>query len=160
MIRKSNRSDIPSIEKLMKSIPGFWNNEWRDDVIERGIAPENSLSFVWEENGKIIGFICVHDLGFRAYLSELIVLKDDQGKNIGKELVKEAEGELQKRGCQLIISDVWNDAVGFYEKLGWSPPDVVLLRKNIKETANKRFELTRDVAQVSCPKHKAESAHP
>jgi len=66
----------------MKTIPGFCDEKWRNKVIERGIDAANGLSFVREENSKVVGFICAHDLGFRAYLSELIVSKEEQGKSI------------------------------------------------------------------------------
>jgi hypothetical protein len=36
-----------------------------------------------------------------------------------------------KRGCVVFFSDVWKDARGFYESMGWSPPDVILLRKKL-----------------------------
>jgi len=118
----------------MRSTPGFWNKKWKNGVIERPMDAANGLSFVWEENDdKVLGFICAHDLGFRAYLSELIVAEEARGKNIGKQLLEKVEKELLLRNCELIISDVWKDAVEFYNKLGWLSPDVVLLRKNIKK---------------------------
>jgi hypothetical protein len=57
----------------MRSEPGFWQDSWREDVLERGLDASGGLAFVWEEGGQILGFICAHDLRFRAYLSELIV---------------------------------------------------------------------------------------
>ena len=48
-------------------------------------------------------------------------------------LIQHVEKELKSRGCDIVISDVWKDAVGFYKSLGWSPPDVVLLRKKLNE---------------------------
>jgi GNAT superfamily N-acetyltransferase len=131
MIRQSAKSDIAHIKALMKSVPGFWDKEWRNDVLERGINAANGLSFVWEQNDELLGFICAHDLGFRAYLSELIISEEARGRNIGQKLLERVEEELLARGCKLIISDVWKDAVGFYHELGWSPPDVVLLKKDI-----------------------------
>jgi N-acetylglutamate synthase len=131
MIRKTKLSDISHIESLMKSVEGFWDKDWKEDVIQIGIKSANGLSFVFEENDEILGFICVHDVGFRAYLSELVVSVKAQGKSIGKELVAKVEKELKKRGCKTLISDVWKDAEEFYAKLGWSKPDVVLLRKKL-----------------------------
>ena len=83
------------------------------------------------EGAELLGFVCGHDLGFRAYLSELVVAAPGRGRGAGKQLVARLEAELAARGCGTLVADVWKDARGFYESLGWSPPDVVLLRKKI-----------------------------
>ncbi len=38
---------------------------------------------------------------------------------------------LADRGCAVLIADVWRDAERFYRSQGWTPPDVVLLRKRL-----------------------------
>jgi len=131
MIRPATMEDIPEIVELMESEPGFWHDDWRNDVLERVIGSPDSLPFVWEEGGRVIAFACAHDVGFLAYLSMLIVALVWQGKDIGRRLVQRIEDELVSRGCNVIMSDVWNDAVGFYKSLSWSEPDVVLLRKRL-----------------------------
>jgi len=115
----------------MKSVKGFWDDSWRKDVIKLGIQSSNGLSFVYEEKDIILGFICVHDVGFRGYLSELIVSSKIQNKGVGKKLLQRIENELQKRGCAILISDVWKSSGQFYINLGWSEPDVILLRKKL-----------------------------
>jgi predicted N-acetyltransferase YhbS len=69
MIRQATQNDIPAIKALMQSEPGFWQESWRHDVLERGLVASGGLSFVWDEAGQVLGFACAHDLGFRAYLS-------------------------------------------------------------------------------------------
>lgn len=86
MIRSVTKEDIPNIRKLMESEPGFWQESWRYDVLERGLDSAGGLAFVWEETGQILGFVCAHDLGFRGYLSELIVAKSARNRGIGKHL--------------------------------------------------------------------------
>ncbi len=131
MIRTATTSDIPHIRSLLKSVPGFWRENWRDDVLERGIRAADGLTFVWDEGGRIVGFVCAHDVGFLGYLSQLVVAEESRGKTIGKQLVCRVERELAARGCAVLISDVWRDAEGFYSALGWTPPDVVLLRQRL-----------------------------
>jgi predicted N-acetyltransferase YhbS len=131
MIRSATPDDVESIRELMQSEPGLWQEGWRPDVLERGIGSANGLTFVWEENERIIGFICAHDLGFRAYLSELVVAPSARGKGIGKKLLKHVECKLIESGCTLLIADVWRNAQKFYSALGWSEPDAVLLRKKL-----------------------------
>ena len=117
----------------MQSIPGFWDEAWRPDVLERGIAAADGLAFVYEERAGIVGFVCAHDLGFRAYLSELVVAGSAQSQGIGTQLVQRVEAELVARGCAVLIADVWRDAEHFYRALGWEPPPVILLRRKLSQ---------------------------
>lgn len=131
MIREATYTDSPAIKKLMQSEVGFWQESWHDDVIDHGIKSANGLAFVWEKSNQILGFICAHDLGFRAYLSEFIVDKSGRDRDIGKMLLTHVEHELINRGRNVLIADVWKDAENFYKSLGWSEPDVILLRKKL-----------------------------
>lgn len=131
-IRVANKQDVPAVKRLMQSVPGFWQAGRRSDVIERGIDSADGLAFVAEVQGEIVGFVCAHDVGFRAYLSELVVAESQRGQGVGKQLVKQVEQTAATRGCHVIFSDVWQDAESFYRHLGWSAPDVVLLRKKLE----------------------------
>ena len=131
MIRLVTENDIPEIISLMKSIPGFWQSAWRSDALERAICLAEGLAYVWVEDNQIVGFVCGHDLGFRGYLSTLVVADAYRNRGIGKRLVNEVENELSERGCSLIVADIWKEAEKFYSNLGWSPPDVILVRKKL-----------------------------
>jgi GNAT superfamily N-acetyltransferase len=131
MIRTATEHDLVSIRALIKSVPGFWHDEWRSDGLERAFHASDGLAFVWEEAGNILGFSCAHDVGFLGYLSLLVVAESARGKGIGKELILHTERELAERGCATLISDVWQDAVEFYKALGWSAPGAVLLRHRL-----------------------------
>jgi hypothetical protein len=50
-------------------------------------------------------------------------------------LIAELERRLSDRGCVVLIADVWRDAERFYRSHGWTPPDVVLLRKRLDAPA-------------------------
>ncbi len=131
MIRPVTESDLPQIMELCQSEPGFWNPAWNEDTLRRAIRSAGDLALVWVENGGLLAFACAHDLGFRGYLSELVVAPPARGQGIARKLVEAIQQELSRRGCTVLIADVWKDAVGFYQSLGWSPPDVVLLRKKL-----------------------------
>lgn len=133
MIRQAERRDVPAIKSLMQFEPGFWQASWREDVVELGLAASDGLAFVWDESGQIVGFACAHDLGFRAYLSELIVGNSARGRGIGRKLIEHIQQELITRGCAVLISDVWRAAKDFYRSLGWKEPDVTLMCKRLKE---------------------------
>jgi predicted N-acetyltransferase YhbS len=139
MIRTAKKNDIPAIKTLMKSVPGFWHEDWRENVLERGMSMADGLVFVWADEENILGFVCAHDVGFLGYLSALVVTEGSRGRGIGRQLVRHVERELAARNCAMLISDVWKDAEGFYRALGWSSPDVVLLRQ--RPIGAKRREL-------------------
>jgi len=134
VIRLAGISDIPRIEALMKSIAGFWDESWRPDVLQRALATSESIALVHQDDDTIDGFICGHDVGFRAYLSELVVSPASQRRGVGSQLVAELERRLSDRGCTVLIADVWRDAVPFYLSCGWTPPAVVLLRKRLNSS--------------------------
>jgi predicted N-acetyltransferase YhbS len=125
MVRIIQQDDIPAVRELMRSVPGVWRDDWRPDVLEQATSGAGSLSFVWEGHGKILGFVCAHDVGFRAYLSELIVHESVRNAGIGQKLVTAVEMEVSRRGCTVLFADVWRDAERFYRNMGWSAPDVV-----------------------------------
>jgi predicted N-acetyltransferase YhbS len=135
MIRVAKREDLPAIRRLMESEPGFWQRDWSDATLAKGIETAGDLALVWEDNTTIAGFVCAHDLGFRAYLSELIVAQAARGQGIGRNLVEHIQVELTRRGRCVLIADVWHKAEPFYRSLGWEPPDVLLLRRTLDRSA-------------------------
>jgi GNAT superfamily N-acetyltransferase len=130
-LRPAVENDVDQIRALIESIPGLWHPDWRSDVLERAILSADGLAFVWIENDDLIGFVCAHDVGFLAYLSLLAVAESARGRGIGTVLIRHIEQTLADRGCAILISDVWRDALGFYQALGWSVPPVVLLRHRL-----------------------------
>ncbi len=130
-IRPAVESDIDLIRALIESIPGLWHLDWRPNVLERAIRSADGLAFIWLDDDQPVGFACAHDVGFLAYLSLLAVAEGARGRGIGAALIRHIEQTLADRGCAILISDVWQDAVGFYQALGWSAPPVVLLRHRL-----------------------------
>jgi ribosomal protein S18 acetylase RimI-like enzyme len=115
----------------MQLVPGFWQPAWSEDTIAVALRSANGLAFVWERGPQILGFACAHDLGFRAYLSELIVDVHSRRQGIGSRLVQAIEEVLRSRGRSVLIADVWHESEPFYRSLGWQPPDAVLLRQRL-----------------------------
>ena len=129
MIRQTTPDDVTEIRLLMESVPGFWQSHWSNNTVASAMA--GGLAFVWQEDAEILGFVCAHDSGFRAYLSELLVAPQRRNQGIGRALVNRLEQELSERGQTILIADVWRDAIPFYRALGWEPPEAVLLRKRL-----------------------------
>jgi len=131
MVRLATSSDVLEIRTLMQAVPGFWQPRWSDETLLQAIASANGLAFVWEDRSRCLGFICAHDLGFRAYLSELVVDTTARNQGIGTRLVQTVEAALRDRHQEVLIADVWRDAEQFYRSLGWTTPDVVLLGRRL-----------------------------
>jgi len=88
MVREAITSNIPNIRALMQAEPGFWQPSWSDTTIADAIRSANGLAFVWLHGSQILGFVCAHDMGLRAYLSELIVETRVRRQGIGSHLVR------------------------------------------------------------------------
>ena len=135
MIRQATLQDIQAIFSLIRAESGMWQEAWTDDVLIRALKSSDGLAFVWDDQGAQ-GFVCSHDVGFRGYLSELVVAPNFRRRGIGRRLVSHVQGELAKRGCHLVIADIWHEAEPFYESLGWIPVSdkVSLRKKDLKST--------------------------
>ena len=147
MIRDAATADISDIRALMNSVAGFWDESWRPDVLERALGSPDAIALVHEDDGVINGFVCAHDLGFRAYLSELVVAPRSRRRGIGARLVSEVERRVADRGCAVVVADVWRDAEQFYRSQGWTPPSVVLVRKRLSRGTSVRSPGPYDLAQ-------------
>jgi ribosomal protein S18 acetylase RimI-like enzyme len=132
MVRNAITADISGIRTLMQTVPGFWQSWWSDTTIAAAIQSANGLAFVWEDNSRVLGFVCAHDLGFRAYLSELVVESSARHQGIATGLVQTVEKAPCQRGKQVLIADAWHEAEPFYRSLGWEPPNVILLGQRLK----------------------------
>ena len=82
--------------------------------------------FVAEKNGEAIGSVCVLidtrlAEGVYAEIVSLIVTEKEQGKGIGKELVKKAEAWASKRVNKIRVraNEIRNSAHAFYKNQGY-----------------------------------------
>src|SRR2546422_652855 len=103
VIRQARREDLVAIRRLMEAEPGFWQHDWSDATLEKGLETAGNLALVWETDATILGFACAHDLGFRGYLSELIVAQGARGRGIGKKLIERIQADLALRGRRTLI---------------------------------------------------------
>ena len=94
---------------------------------------------VAEEEGRIVGFVCVLSRVRTdelielekeyAYLSDLIVRQSYRGRGIGEQLMRAAEAHARERGARAIRVGVLatNDvAWDLYRKLGYAEYEIVL----------------------------------
>ncbi|HXV20163.1 MAG TPA: N-acetyltransferase [Desulfuromonadales bacterium] len=115
MIRKARIPDTKTIHRLL--------NTYAKD----GLMLSRSLSdiyeairdfYVCEENGSVVGTVCLHicweDL---AEVRSLAVVEEQGGKGIGRQLVQACLEEARQLGLKRVFALTYKP--GFFEKLGF-----------------------------------------
>jgi len=132
-IRKAEKGDLPKmIDVFMRAYEGL--EEYGEP--SRGAArryikwlmrrsPEGT--FVVEEDGRIIGFVCadpeweIAESSRGGAIHEIVVDPGYRGRGIGRMLMEHAENYLRSKGVDVV--ELWvgrdNPARFFYEKLGY-----------------------------------------
>lgn len=112
MIRRIKQSDINKIEKILKKIPIFKENEIEVAMELVTIAANNKEQtdynvFVYEEHGEVLGYHCIgkRPLTDAVYdLYWIVTDPDHNNKGIGKSLIAHAEQfTLDNKGRWLLI---------------------------------------------------------
>lgn len=140
-IREAVLSDLGSIAKIHVDA---WNTTYKGIVPEEHLAGRtykgqeekwkkryfenpntNEVVFVAENNeGQVVGFASVsnknEDDKFDGIVSTLYILKDYQGRGIGKQLFYASVNKLKELNARNLIIWVFaeNKSRGFYEKMG------------------------------------------
>lgn len=133
MIRSMTKQDIKTLQDIDKICFGTEHTR-RQELMEAFI--NEGASLVYEEEGKVAGYIFNHILGSFAWFGTLGVHPDYRGKEIGKELVKEAIScfydKFKVKNIGLVTMPYSGYNIGFYMKLGFKPKELALrLCKNI-----------------------------
>ncbi|QMV49963.1 GNAT family N-acetyltransferase [Ewingella americana] len=77
--------------------------------------------FVEDENGKKQAGIVAETVGKWMYIQMLWVDESLRGKDVGTQLISEAEEEAKARGCRYALVDTFSfQARPFYERMGYS----------------------------------------
>lgn len=114
-----SKLDVNIIHRYL-SEKSYWAKGIPKHIVEKSIA--NSLCFGLFCNDTQIGFArLVTDKATFAYLADVFILKEHQGKGLGKWLMQtiQAHPELQNLRRWLLTT---KDAHGLYEQLGWIKP--------------------------------------
>jgi GNAT superfamily N-acetyltransferase len=135
VIRTAEASDVSAIEALMTSVPRFRDDGWPQDLLGRVLGSPGTIAPVRVDGRAVNGFVCAHDVGFRAYLSELVVWPDSQRRGIGVEpALGGRAAPLRPRMPPCDCRRLGRRA--FYRAQGWAPPSAVLMRKRLPTVAH------------------------
>ena len=114
MIKLINATDAFPLRRavLRKNLPNE-PHEFNGDF------DESTFHLGFYENDEIIGIVTILKNGKIAQLRGMAVADLHQGKGVGKQLVLEAEVILKKENFSRIWMNARENAVPFYEKLGY-----------------------------------------
>lgn len=127
----NKKLDINLITHFLNKV-SYWAKDRGKEAIEKSIA--NSLCFgVFDENNKQVGFArVITDYAVFAWLLDVFIIQEHQGKGLGKLLMQEIIShkdlnEVRKWGLAT------KDAHGLYEKFGFtlSNPETMMERINV-----------------------------
>ena len=113
MIRKVKRADAEKIERILKKIPQFTEKEIDVAMELVNISVNNQTqtdyyTFVFEENGKILGYHCTGKRPLTDAVYDLYWIVTDPGseiKGVGTELVKHAEKFVSEKGARWLLAE-------------------------------------------------------
>lgn len=146
LVRKAVDSDVPSILKLWKALEAhhvrhhgygrgiFEYKKGREATFLKYLKKQsrrrNSVVFVAEIGGKIVGYIMVeiqklppiyaHDKN--AYVCDIVVDSQYRGRGIGTALLEEAEGWARKKkmySIALMVHVANDNAISVYREFGF-----------------------------------------
>lgn len=143
MVRTAANNDIFVIAELYreqfremaKLIPDFIKEgDQSIEFLERTISNDDSDILVYENDGKVVGFILLQaktrpDFAFMfpgkfCYIMDIVVTENHRNKGFGTALMNSAKDWAKEQGCNFINLDVLTNnpkAIALYEKLGFIP---------------------------------------
>lgn len=113
MIRSLKPSDVTELEKLLKKIPNFNDEEVKVAMELIDITVNNSSQtdyniFVYEEDGRILGYHCTGKRPLTDAVYDLYWIVADpehSGKGIGKNLLEHAENFVKEKKGRWLLAE-------------------------------------------------------
>ena len=138
-IIRATQSDVPAIQTVANAtwpatfkeilnpdqIAYMLNWMYSHEALSKNIADPNHSFWLFQQDGNTLGFAGIEHQyqGKQATkLHKIYVLPETQGMQIGKKLILHVIQEALNAGSQSLLLNVnrYNNATGFYEKLGFT----------------------------------------
>ncbi len=108
--------DINTIHNYL-STESYWAECIPKSTVEKAI--ENSICFGVYKNNKQVGFArIITDKATFAYLADVFIIKEEQGKGLGKLLLQTIHQHPDLQGLRRLLLTT-KDAHSLYEQFGW-----------------------------------------
>jgi len=119
MIRRASVDDAIDIYNL--EIASF-SNPYSLDILNSDLENDKVAIFVYELNGKIVGYISVYYFLDEANLQKIVVQESERRKGIASQLINHATMFLKNKNCKsfyLEVNETNDIAISVYQKLGF-----------------------------------------
>lgn len=130
LMNKEEYKEVGAVTRSCRGLSRGFNGE-EDAFVKEWINDENSCIIVAEENNTVVGACFMNIYGFDsekgtvAWLREIAVHPDHQGKGIGYSLIHYGLNWGKKQGAvrSFLAVDSNNNAIKLYEKFGYRKAD-------------------------------------
>ena len=133
-IRPYQKADETAVIELWKraGLTRDWNDPKKD--IERKLKVQRQWFVIGELENRIIASIMAGYDGHRGWINYLAVDPDHRQRGAGRQLMQHIEALLLDAGCPKInlqIRRTNQDAMNFYQQIGYSEDEVVSMGKRL-----------------------------
>lgn len=134
-IRGFSAGDEDAVVELWKrcELTRPWNDPRKD--IHRTLESGVGQLIVGVAEGTIVATVMVGYDGHRGWINYLAVAPDHRREGLGRKMMTRAEELLRELSCPKINLQVRTtnaDAIGFYQRLGYTVDDVVSLGRRLE----------------------------
>lgn len=119
MIRKMTERDVPGVHKLEVEC---FSMPWSEMSLKKEVNNEQSLFYVCEEDGEIIGYAGMYLICDEGDIANVAVSSKYRGRKIATEILKKMFEDAKTRGVDKFTLEVRKSnsvAIGLYERLGF-----------------------------------------
>lgn len=145
-VRSASAQDLPAMVGLLQELFAIEADFQGDpDTQERGLrlllAQPGARIWVAEDGGRVVGMCTLQVListaegGPVGLIEDLVVMGEFRNAGIGRMLLETAEAWAVEQGLSRLqlLADIGNGrALGFYERMGWKPTQLVGLRRKLR----------------------------
>jgi ribosomal-protein-alanine N-acetyltransferase len=126
MIRVMRFEDLDAVCNIEH---GVFPNPWPRVFFEKDLESSNTVAFVFEENGQIIGYAVGACIDVELHITNIAVAAGYQRRGTGLSLLQKMEDIAIERACNFAYLEVRTNnvaAINMYKKYGY---DILYTRK-------------------------------
>jgi ribosomal-protein-alanine N-acetyltransferase len=120
-------------------------NPWPSFFFEKDLESGNTVAFVAENEGKVIGYILGSCIDVELHITNIAVAEDFQRQGLGRRLLGELESVARQRSCGFAYLEVRTTntaAISMYRNAGY---DILYTRKRYYIDGNDAYVMHKEL---------------